>query len=106
MKKIVKMVVFLLAGIFLVIPSIPTNAKMPPDVFQSNDTFIPIAPFWTNVNNITLVLSNSSGKANCSGIIDGASGTTSIKATFTLERKSGSSWLHEKHGLRVQLPKL
>lgn len=51
------------------------------------------APFWLNINSITTTLSISdAGTASGNIIISGASGTTSIKATYKLEQKSGSSW--------------
>ena len=55
------------------------------------DDFI-ITPDWVNVNNIRLNLSLSNGTINCVGVIDGVSGTTSISATFTLERKTLFGW--------------
>ncbi|MGL4791702.1 MAG: hypothetical protein ACRCW1_09855 [Anaerotignaceae bacterium] len=55
-----------------------------------------VTPYWNNVNDVSLYLSFSGGSAYCDGTITGATGTTSIDATFKLERKTSSGWTLEK----------
>jgi len=82
-------------GMFLIVQAIPTYAKVPSSMIQTSN-YVPIAPLWDNVSGLTVDLSSSNGKAVCFGRVNALSGTTSIKATFTLERKNGSTWTHEK----------
>ena len=95
-RSIVKMAASMLVGVILLIQDIPANARTPPNALRDVDSIAMIVPLWTNANNISLSVTSSSGKANCFGLIDAATGTTSIKATFKLERKNGLSWEHEK----------
>ncbi|MCL2051541.1 MAG: hypothetical protein FWG91_07435 [Lachnospiraceae bacterium] len=95
-RRAIKLAAFVLMGMFLIIQSFPAHAKAPPNLSQATNAYMPIMPLSDNVNSISLTISNSSGKAACSGAIFAATGTTSIKATFKLEKKVGSSWSHEK----------
>lgn len=49
-----------------------------------------IQPFWVNVANVSLSMSYSSGKINWVGQIKGLSGTNSIVASYTLEKKGSN----------------
>ena len=76
--------------------SISANAQVPFNVYQGTEGVTDISLQWTNVNDITLDLYFEDGEAGCSGEIRALSGTTKISATFTLERKSGTTWILEK----------
>lgn len=90
------MAAFLLVGMLFLTQGISANAQMPPNVFHSTKGVVSISPQWANVNDITLDLYFENGEAGCSGKIRALSGTTKISAIFTLERKSGTSWMLEK----------
>ncbi|GHV05891.1 hypothetical protein FACS1894217_03540 [Clostridia bacterium] len=49
-------------------------------------------PLWANVNATTASISFSGGNAGCTVTIIGKTGTTSISATCTLQRKVGTSY--------------
>ncbi len=91
-----RMAAFLLAGMLFFTQGITANAQMMPNAFQGTEDVVFISPQWTNVNDITLDLYFENGEAGCSGKIRALSGTTKISAAFTLERKSGTSWILEK----------
>jgi len=85
-----------LAGMLFFAQSISANAQVPFNVYQGTEGVADISLQWTNVNDITLDLYFEDGEAGCSGEIRALSGTTKISATFTLERKSGTTWILEK----------
>jgi hypothetical protein len=94
--RIKGMAAFLLVGMLLFTQGITANAQTLPNVLQGTESAVSISPQWTNVNDITLDLYFEDGEAGCSGKIRALSGTTKISAVFTLERKSGTSWILEK----------
>jgi len=47
---------------------------------------------WVNTVAVDLAMSLSNGRVHWDGVIQGASGTSSIIATYTLERWNGSGW--------------
>lgn len=85
-----------MAGMLFFAQSISANAQVPFNVYQGTEGVTDISLQWTNVNDITLDLYFEDGEAGCSGEIRALSGTTKISATFTLERKSGTTWILEK----------
>ena len=91
-----RLAALLLAGMLFFAQSISTNAQVPFNVYQGTEGVTDISLQWTNVNDITLDLYFDDGEAGCSGEIRALSGTTKISATFTLERKSGTTWILEK----------
>ena len=63
---------------------------------------------WANASRVAVDLSFDGGKAECTGIVYGKSGTTKISATFTLERKNANgtythvtSWYTSTSGLSL-----
>jgi len=63
------------------------------EVTNGKSDIVEITPFWININSITTSLSiSNTGTASCSAIISGATGTTSISATYRLEQKTGNTW--------------
>lgn len=91
--KIKKLATFLLIGLLFLNQGIPVFAEMPPSVSQDIvEIETPISPQWTNVNNMKLDLIFVNGKAECSALINGVSGTSNISATFRLERKGLFGW--------------
>ncbi|MFT4143727.1 MAG: hypothetical protein QM644_04670 [Mobilitalea sp.] len=93
--KLKKMMALLLGGILLLFPGMSVQAQEQTELSQVIIGDGIVTPQWTNVNDITLNLYFSSGVAYCSGTIKALSGTTSITATFKLERKVGSAWVVE-----------
>jgi|CZCB01.1.fsa_nt_gi hypothetical protein len=91
-----RLAALLLAGMLFFAQSISANAQVPFNVYQGTEGVTDISLQWTNVNDITLDLYFEDGEAGCSGEIRALSGTTKISATFTLERKSGTTWILEK----------
>lgn len=63
---------------------------------------ITITPQWENTNDVKLDLYFINGKVECVGIINGISGTSSISATFKLERKGMLGWSLENAWKKVQ----
>ena len=90
--KIKKVVTFLVIGMLFLNQGIPVFAEVSSNVVQGVDTDVPITPQWENTNDVNLDLYFTNGKAECVGIINGISGTSSISATFKLERKGLSGW--------------
>ena len=95
--KIRKVVIVVLVCILFLNLSIPVFAETAPDVFKNSvDTKVPIIINWVNTNDVKLNLFFVDGKAECVGVINGISGTSSISATFKLERKGLLGWSLEK----------
>jgi hypothetical protein len=71
--------------------------------------YVPVQPFWLNVNNAIARISVSENTAHCTVSITGLSGTTSISATVRLERVVGNSastvttWTHSVSGSRLNI---
>jgi len=90
-KKIVRLTVLLLFVMMFAIQAIPVSAQTAPlaiDESEASMGYIDIAPFWDNVNNISLSMGYRGDAIGCSGIIRAATGSTSISATFTLARRT------------------
>ena len=94
--RITKRAALLLVGILLLAHSTPVYAQESTDTLPPFTINTDVSPQWTNINDIQLDLYFENGEAGCSGIITGASGTSSITATFKLERKNSSGWSLEK----------
>lgn len=94
--KNVKNAMLLIAVLLLLMSNILVFAQTPSNSLGEINVELPITPQWTNVNNIWLDLYFNDGQAECSGIIAGVSGTSSITATFKLERKGILGWSLEK----------
>ena len=90
--KIKKVVTLFVIGMLFLNQGIPVFAEIPSNVVQGIDAETPITPLWENTNDVKLNLYFTDGKAECVGIINGISGTSSISATFKLERKGLSGW--------------
>jgi len=61
----------------------------------SQSIYVGIEPTWTNTSDIALAMSLSNGRVSWSGRIQGHPGTSSIVATYTLERmNTNGSWSH------------
>ncbi|WP_313755939.1 hypothetical protein [Tissierella sp.] len=93
--KIKRVATFILIGMLFLSQSTLVFAEMSPNVVQYVDVETPIIPQWENTNDVKLDLYFADGKAECVGIINGISGTSSISATFKLERKGLSGWSPE-----------
>jgi hypothetical protein len=72
--------------------------------------YVGISPMYTNVSYVNMNLTFSGTTANCSSTIQGLSGTTSITATYTLQRKetNGSyttlkTWTPSASGMTLRL---
>ncbi len=94
--KNVKNAMFLVAILLLIMSNVSVLAQTPSNSLRESNVKMPIAPQWTNVNNIWLDIYFDDGQAECSGIIAGVSGTSNMSATFKLERKGILGWSHEK----------
>lgn len=87
--KHLKPVVFLVLALVLVAQPMTVRAVLNDESKQVME-FVPIAPFWQNVQHIVLDLQFTGSTAECSGVVRGNSGTTRITATFTLERQNAN----------------
>lgn len=94
--KTKKMAIFYMAIVLLLMSNTTVFAQTASSPLKEFSGEIPITPQWTNTNNIWLDLYFDDNQAECSGIIAGVSGTSSITATFKLERKSILGWSLEK----------
>ncbi len=92
--KIKKMVVFLAILMLIFNQSIFAFADMPPIVNQLETRNV-IGPMWTNTNDVSLDLYFTDDNAECVGKVEGITGTSSISATFKLERKGLLGWTVE-----------
>jgi|GEM_PF-1197365 len=105
MKNKRRLVPLLFAFVFALSMQLPTMATVPGEVASMQ--YIPIQPFWQNVNSATVRLSFSGTTAHCSSTIVGLSGTSSISATMKLQRVNGntvttvSTWNHSVNGNRL-----
>jgi hypothetical protein len=61
-------------------------------VTAASNGWIPIQPYWTNTDSVTVGLTFSGNTANCVASVRGMTGTTKIKATLKLEQKIGSTY--------------
>ena len=86
--KIKKVAGMFLGVILLFIQGIPLSAQSTQSEASLIEVYENFAPFWTNVNYISLDLYYENGNAQNFASIVGATGTTSINATFTLERQT------------------
>ena len=94
--KLKKILVILIVAVLLLPQSSKAYAQtQDQSAVKIGEDFI-VTPMWTNVNDITLLLGFKDGKAHCHGDINGFKGTTSISATFKLERKIPAGWSHVK----------
>lgn len=93
--KIKKVVTILVIGILFLHQNIPVYAEVSPNVIQDVDVETSIIPHWENTNDVRLDLYFTNGRAGCTGIIKGISGTSSISATFKLERMGIFGWTLE-----------
>lgn len=91
--KINKVATFLLIGMLFLNQGTPVFAEMSQNLSQDIvNAETPITPQWTNINNMKLDLIFVNGKAECSTLINGVSGTSNITATFRLERRGLFGW--------------
>ena len=88
-KKLARLMIF---GLALIMLAVPMSAQASQSAEQILNDYQIVTPNWENVNNISLDLYFQNGQAKCVGIVRGAVGTTSINATFTLERRTLFGW--------------
>lgn len=92
--KVKKMVVFLAIFTLVFSQSIFAFAEISPIINQSAAKEV-VRPLWDNTNDVKLSLYFADNNAECVGMIEGVTGTSSISATFKLERKGLFGWTVE-----------
>ena len=91
--KVKKGIALLFVAMILLTQSMPmVSAQSQSAVASVNDGTIGFTPYWINVNDMSLDVYLENGNVVCVGTITGASGTTKIDATYTLERKTLFGW--------------
>lgn len=87
MKNKKKYIFLLMTVIFVLSLHVPVTASSPEEAEKHTD----IQPLWQNVSEASAELIFNGTTANCSTVILGLAGTTSITATMRLERVSGNT---------------
>jgi hypothetical protein len=92
--KVKKMVIFLAIFILVFSQSIFAFAEISQIISQTSNKEV-VKPLWDNTNDVKLSLYFTDNSAECLGTIEGVTGTSSISATFKLERKGLFGWTVE-----------
>lgn len=92
--KVKKIVTFLAIFTLILSQNILVFAENSPIISQTSVKEV-VKPLWDNTNDVKLSLYFTDNNAECVGMIEGVTGTSSISATFKLERKGLFGWTVE-----------
>jgi hypothetical protein len=92
--KVKKMVIFLTIFTLILSQNVFAFAEKSPIINQTAMKEV-VKPLWDNANDVKLSLYFTDNNAECLGTIEGVTGTSSISATFKLERKGLFGWTVE-----------